>query len=606
MQALMLAAGMGKRLKKYTNDNTKCMLEVAGKKLIDRAIESIVKAKIKKFILVIGYKGQELKKYIEEKYINLDMEFVFIENTEYATTNNIYSLWLAKNEMSKDDTILLESDLIFEDRVISEMVKDKRKNLVAVAKYQEWMDGTVVLLENSEIKQMLSKKMMTSQLISQYYKTVNIYKFSKEFFSNVYIPFLEAYQKAVGRNSYYESVLSCILNVENIKLNAFDMSNDEWYEIDDEQDLEIAEAKFSTGKDKYEKTLAKWGGYWRYNLIDAAFLVNPYFPTESMIDKMKRNFQTLMSQYPSCLAVQNLNAARVFNIEKEKIIVGNGAAELIHILGLILANKKIAVSMPVFNEYIRCFRNSELIYIDNSLADYKFNYDAFYESLDKAECVMLVTPDNPTGFHIPKDQLYTMLDVAKEKNVRIVIDESFADFADTDKKYSLISDEVLNKYPNLIVIKSISKSYGNPGLRLGVLATADSEMIKEFKSQMAIWNINSLAEYYLQIHNLYANYYIESCKKIAKERNRIADILKKYKNIKVFDSQANYLMVELLEHNSKQVAMKMFVNDKILVKDLSEKAIFKKHNFMRIAIKSEEENNLIINSLLRYTNNLKD
>ena len=219
---------------------------------------------------------------------------------------------------------------------------------------------------------------------------------------------------------------------------------------------------------------------------------------------------------------------------------------------------------------------------------------------------MIVTPDNPTGFHIPKDQLYKMLDMAKEKNVRIVIDESFADFADTDKKYSLISDEVLNKYPNLIVIKSISKSYGNPGLRLGVLATADSEMIKEFKSQMAIWNINSFAEYYLQIHNLYANYYIESCKKIAKERNRIADILKKYKNIKVFDSQANYLMIELLEHNSRQVAMKMFINDKILVKDLSEKAIFKKHNFMRIAIKSEEENDLIISSLLRYTNNLKD
>ena len=606
MQALMLAAGMGKRLKKYTNDNTKCMLEVAGKKLIDRAIESILKAKIKKFILVIGYKGQELKKYIEEKYINLDMEFVFIENTEYATTNNIYSLWLAKNEMSKDDTILLESDLIFEDRVISEMVKDKCKNLVAVAKYQEWMDGTVVLLENSEIKQMLSKKMMTSELISQYYKTVNIYKFSKEFFANVYIPFLEAYQKAVGRNSYYESVLSCILNIENIKLNAFDMSNDEWYEIDDEQDLEIAEAKFSTGKDKYEKTLAKWGGYWRYNLIDAAFLVNPYFPTEAMIDKMKRNFQILMSQYPSCLAVQNLNAARVFNIEKEKIIVGNGAAELIHVLGLILANKKIAVSMPVFNEYIRCFKNSELVFIDNSQVNYEFNYDEFYANLDKVDCVMIVTPDNPTGFHIPHNKLIEMIVSAKEKNVQIVVDESFADFADTDKKYSLVSDEILNKYPNLIVIKSISKSYGNPGLRLGILASSDLVMIEKFKSHMAIWNINSFAEYYLQIHNLYAQFYTESCRRIAEERNRIYNILGKYKNIKVFDSQANYIMIELLEHSSKQVAIKMLEDDKILVKDLSEKKVFKKHNFMRIAVKSEEENNLILKSILRHTNNCLD
>lgn len=130
MQAVMLAAGMGKRLKKYTNDNTKCMLEVAGKKLIDRATESIKKAKIKRFVLVIGYKGEELRRYIEDKYVSSDIEFVFIENQDYATTNNIYSLWLARNEMSNDDTILLESDLIFEDKVTSDMVKNSDKNLI--------------------------------------------------------------------------------------------------------------------------------------------------------------------------------------------------------------------------------------------------------------------------------------------------------------------------------------------------------------------------------------------------------------------------------------------------------------------------------------------
>ena len=199
-----------------------------------------------------------------------------------------------------------------------------------------------------------------------------------------------------------------------------------------------------------------------------------------------------------------------------------------------------------------------------------------------------------------------MIASAKEKNVQIVVDESFADFADHDKKYSLISDEILDKYPNLVVIKSISKSYGNPGLRLGILASSDLAMIEKFKSHMAIWNINSFAEYYLQIHNLYAQFYTESCYRIAEERNRISNILGKYKNIKVFDSQANYIMIELLEHSSKQVAIKMLEDDKILVKDLSEKKIFKKHNFMRIAVKSEEENNLILKSILKHTNNCLD
>ncbi len=604
MQALMLAAGMGKRLKKYTNDNTKCMLEVAGKKLIDRAIEAIKKAKINKFIIVIGYKGEELKQYIKTTYVNAGIEFVFVENKDYATTNNIYSLWLAREEMIKDDTILLESDLIFDNSTIFEIVKNPNKNVVAVDKYQEWMDGTVVLLENNEIKQMLSKKMMVNELISRYYKTVNIYKFSKEFFSNIYLPFMEAYQKAVGTNSYYESVLSCILNIENIELHAFDMKDLDWYEIDDEQDLDIAEARFSKGKEKYEKMLSKWGGYWRYDIIDAAFLVNPYFPPEHMLNKMKRNFQSLISQYPSCLAIQNLNAARVFGIDKEKIIVGNGAAELINTLGEVMRNKKIVVSTPVFNEYVRCFKESTLIHVDNSKTDYEFNYEDFYSGLDDADCAIIVTPDNPTGLHIPKEKMLEIIKVANDKNVPLVVDESFADFADSDKRYSLISDDILDKYNNLIVIKSISKSYGNPGVRLGVLATANLEIVNKVKETMPIWNINSFAEYYLQIHNLYANYYLKSCDKIANERNRILNILKKYKNIRVYNSQANYIMVELLNNKSTQVAIKMLENDRILVKDLSNKKIFNKRNFLRIAVKSAEENDIIINSLLRNTGNI--
>lgn len=139
MQALMLAAGMGKRLGKYTQVNTKCMLEVAGKKLIDRAIDAIKRAKIKKLILVIGYKGKALQDYIESNYANGEIEFAFIYNNDYSSTNNIYSLYLAKDEMIKDDTILLESDLIYDDNIIKRIIADKRPDLVAVAKYKEWM-----------------------------------------------------------------------------------------------------------------------------------------------------------------------------------------------------------------------------------------------------------------------------------------------------------------------------------------------------------------------------------------------------------------------------------------------------------------------------------
>ena len=169
MQALMLAAGMGKRLAKYTSNNTKCMVEVAGEKLIDRAIDALKIAGIKRFVLVIGYKGENLKKYILEKHEG-EMEFVFIENKDYATTNNIYSFYLARKELVKDDTILLESDVIFEKDLIKKMVEYRLSDIAAVAKYESWMDGTCVTVgDDHDILSFVEKKNMVNSELDKYY-----------------------------------------------------------------------------------------------------------------------------------------------------------------------------------------------------------------------------------------------------------------------------------------------------------------------------------------------------------------------------------------------------------------------------------------------------
>ena len=113
MQALILAAGMGKRLGRYTKDATKCMVQVNGKTLIEYTIESLIQNNIKKLIIVVGYKSQVLIDFIASKFNekNLNgMEIVFIENKVYDKTNNIYSLYLACNELIKDDTILNDEE----------------------------------------------------------------------------------------------------------------------------------------------------------------------------------------------------------------------------------------------------------------------------------------------------------------------------------------------------------------------------------------------------------------------------------------------------------------------------------------------------------------
>ena len=596
----MLAAGMGKRLAKYTQNNTKCMVPVAGKKLIDRAIESLKIAGINRFVIVIGYKGENLKKYILENHKG-EMDFVFIENKDYATTNNIYSFYLAKDELIKDDTILMESDVIYEPDLIKKMVEYKHQNIAAVAKYESWMDGTVVEADDDHnITSFIEKKDMDNNKLDRYFKTVNIYKFSVPFVRDVYIPFLEAYMKAYGMNSYYETTLKVLCMLKDFPVKAFYMRDIDWYEIDDAQDLSIATALFTKGIEKYNFITSAFGGFWRYTKVkDFCYLVNPYFPPKRLVEKMQNEFPILLTQYPSGENVQNMNAERLFGVDKEHILVGNGAAELINALGHV-ARGTIAVNLPAFNEYVRCFKNCVIHEIDNSKIDYKMDVKTIEKAIRECDYTAVINPDNPSGFMLDKEQILALANIAKEAGHKLIIDESFIDFADGKRRFTLLDDKFISENPNVIVIKSISKSYGVPGIRLGLLATSDTALIKALRDDMQIWNINSFGEYYLQIYQLFAKDYEKACDAIVNERNRVIAELRKLKSIRVYDSEANYILVDLKENNSIELAAKLLDEKHILIKDLSTKNYFHKKNFIRLAIRDENDNNALIEALNEY------
>ncbi|MBI9099666.1 MAG: NTP transferase domain-containing protein, partial [Spirochaetaceae bacterium] len=329
MQAMILAAGMGKRLKELTNNNTKCMVEVNGETLIKRMLSQLDQLDLSKIIMVVGYKAEPLLQYISTLSIKTKIEYV--ENEIFNKTNNIYSLFLARHYLLEEDTLLLESDLIFESSILKKIVDDPYPSLALVAKYESWMDGTVVTLDGNNITSFLDKKSFKFSETSDYYKTVNIYKFSKEFSASHYVPFLEAYSKALGDNEYYEQVLKVISLLDKPEIKAVRLENEDWYEIDDLQDLDIAESIFAQSQEKkLNKFQIRYGGYWRYpEMIDFCYLVNPFFPPRKLIDEMKANFTRLLSEYPSGLRVNNLLAGKYFGVDQSFICIGNGAAELI-------------------------------------------------------------------------------------------------------------------------------------------------------------------------------------------------------------------------------------------------------------------------------------
>ena len=321
---------MGKRLKELTKNNTKCMVKVNGVSLIDRMLHQIDALGLSRVVIVVGYEGQKLMEYIGTLHIHTPIEF--INNPIYDKTNNIYSLSLAKEWLCREDTLLFESDLIFEDSVLQALVNDPRDTLALVDKYESWMDGTCVkLAQDDSIVAFVPGKRFNYKEIDGYYKTVNIYKFSRHFSETHYVPFLEAYQRALGENEYYEQVLRVIALLDDAGIKAKRLDGQRWYEIDDIQDLDIAESMFSPDDNEKIRLLqGRYGGYWRYpKLRDFCYLVNPYYPPERMKDELRANFDTLLTQYPSGMHINSLLAGKNFNVPEQNIIVGNGAAELI-------------------------------------------------------------------------------------------------------------------------------------------------------------------------------------------------------------------------------------------------------------------------------------
>ncbi len=597
MQAIILAAGMGKRLKELTSDNTKCMVKVNGVTLIERMLRQIEKQNVSRIVIVAGYERAKLIDYVGT--LDLKTPIKFIENPIYDKTNNIYSLALASAELCEEDTLLFESDLIFEDSVLDELVNDPRDTLALVDKYESWMDGTCVKLSSDDaIEAFVPGKKFVFEEISQYYKTVNIYKFSKEFSKKYYVPFLKAYEKALGENEYYEQVLRVITMLDEPVIRAKRLSGQKWYEIDDIQDLDIAESIFTPDPDKRVALLqGRYGGYWRYpKLLDFCYLVNPYFPPQRMKDELRANFDTLLTEYPSGMKVNSLLAAKQFNLHQENIIVGNGAAELIKSLMSFLEGKTGFVR-PTFEEYPNRYSSEDAVCFVPDNHDYSYSADdvmKFFTGSGVSNLI-IINPDNPSGNYISKSDLLRMVEWAKSEGIRLVIDESFVDFAD-ELDSSLLYTSILEPNPHLFVMKSISKSYGVPGLRLGVLASGDTETISRMKKDVSIWNINSFGEFYMQIEEKYKKDYAAALVRIRAERARFEKELAKIPGIRVIPSQANFIMVELADDISpKELLKTLLIKYEILIKELTTKT--NGRNYLRLAVRNTEDNDKLLGAL---------
>jgi histidinol-phosphate/aromatic aminotransferase/cobyric acid decarboxylase-like protein len=420
----------------------------------------------------------------------------------------------------------------------------------------------------------------------------------------------------MGDNDYYENVLRVFAAIDKNEIKGFVLDKQKWYEIDDAQDKDIAEVLFAEDSQQELKLMQKrYGGYWRFpKLIDFCYLVNPYFPTQRMTDEIKEDFMPLLAQYPSGLSIQNLLAAKLFDLDEDCVLVGNGAAELISALSIGLScdsnKKKFGVIYPTFNEYFERFgKNCEIVkfFPKDSPQNFSYGLDDLLEFSQKCDTLLLINPDNPSGNYVKYDDIIKLLEKMKLENKTLVLDESFIDFCGLEFSVTFLKQDILNKYDNLIVIKSLSKSYGIPGIRLGVLANSDKKLINSVRQNLSIWNINSFAEYFLQIIGKYTKDYKIACQKIIAERQRFVTLLKETDFFEIYPSQANYLCCKIKAKNitSADLAKYLLEKHRIFIKDLTGKNGFENPVFVRLAVRNEQDNNLLISALKEFISEKK-
>lgn len=388
--------------------------------------------------------------------------------------------------------------------------------------------------------------------------------------------------------------------LDDPEIEAKPLNGQKWYEIDNIQDLNIAESIFMPDEDEKVKLFERrFGGYWRYpGMLDFCYLVNPFFPPERLKDEIRANFDSLLENYPSGMEVNALLAAKNFKVRKENIIPGNGAAELIKSLMENIITGRTGFIRPTFEEYPNRYSENESVIFDSSSLNYKYSADDvinFFGDKDISSLI-IVNPDNPSGNYIDKTGILKLIVWSAENKCRLILDESFADFSD-EPDNSMIKQQILDSNPNLFIVKSISKSYGVPGLRLGVLASGDKEIISSIKKDVAIWNINSFAEFFMQIFEKYRNDYNSALVNFRSEREYFIKALESINGLRVLPSQANFVMAEIKHESSLtsgELVKRLLSGHNILIKNLSGKT---GGNYIRLAIRDHRDNDILLNAL---------
>jgi histidinol-phosphate/aromatic aminotransferase/cobyric acid decarboxylase-like protein/choline kinase len=585
MQAIILAAGYGRRMRPLSDSCHKALLPIGSTTILARIVEGLREIDIDDITVVTGYRAEDIEAYLREHYPKTHLQFV--HNPRYEETNNIVSLSMGLEQMRlEDDLVLVECDLLFERRLLGRLRRDA--NIALVDRYRTGMDGTVVSVSGGLVRQVFPPHVQGPDFqYADKYKTLNIYRFKRDFCMNTLAPLVKVYADQVDANSYYELVLGMLANVPEQHIVAEIVDGEQWAEVDDPNDLAVARFQFEPDQraEVLDRTL---GGQWSFDVLDFSFMRNSYFPTEGMLAALRHALPSLISRYGSTQEVLNEKLGWFLGRDPGRLQTLHGGTQAFPLLRDLFKGQPVCVPTPTFGEYDRFDRS--LPYEDApgvELSDVE-------RVAEGADVVVIVSPNNPTGTTLPTREIYSLAERHPKKT--FLVDESFNAFSDEPSIEFMLEREPLE---NVHVLVSLSKVLGVPGLRIGYLYSHDAVFIEEIGRRLPVWNMNAVAEYFLELTLKFRPELAASCEQTVQDREELADTLRCLPGVAtVYSSGGDFLLVRLDAPAAAGPALRrvLLSDAAIEVKDVS-------HRFrgdrahLRIAVRMPHENQRLIDAL---------
>lgn len=577
---MILAAGAGRRMGGRAGH--KGLLEVGGRSLLGRLLDGLRAVGVEGVVVVTGHRAADIRAATLDRWPDAR----FVHNDRWADTNNVVSLALGLAALQEGvGAVVVECDLVLGEGVL-ELVAGPSGNVAVLDRYSRGMDGTVAIVEEGQVARLVPPNLQGRGFRREHaFKTLNLYHFEPGFWRDLLLPLLQTWASRVDPHCYYDVVLGVLVEQGHLRLDAALVDGRPWAEVDDPTDLRRARYLFEPER-RYDMLDAWRGGHWNADVLDFTYPRNMYFPTEGLLDAMREALPAMLQGYGSKQIVIDEKLAEFIGCAPGRATALHGASQIYPLLPELFPCSSPLIPDPSFGEYERVLPAART-YSDRPGVD----LDALENAISASDLVVVVNPNNPTGTTLPSRDLYAL--AARHPGRRFLVDESFIDFSGQPSLIELLEEAPLD---HVVVLRSLSKALGVPGLRLGYAYTTDEAWSRRLARHVPIWNLSSMAEVLLELLPRHRAALGQTLTRSAEDREALAGSLAGLAAVtRVYPSGGNFMLVDLAcgRAEADHLCRRLLVAHGLLVKDASPRFPGDTGR-LRVAVRTPQDNERLV------------